>query len=251
MNDLNVLETEINYRFKNQDLLLLALTHRSFSAHHNERLEFIGDSLLNCVMALELYRRFPTIDEGVMSRVRASLVCQDALHTVALHLKLQNFLRMGDGELKSGGLQRPSLLADAVESILGAIFLDANDFHVVQQVIGRLFGNTLAHVDPNTDGKDAKTQLQEYLQGRHMGLPEYTVTAIRGAAHQQEFDVECLVKKYELRTSGTAGSRRAAEQEAASKALSQLIPILGTGNGEGGKKHHGAHHLRKKKPLES
>ncbi len=221
--NLKVLEKRIGYPFKNRQLLQMALTHRSFSTRHNERLEFIGDSLLNCAMALELYRRFPEINEGMMSRVRASLVCQDALHEVALRLGFPDYLRMGEGEIKSGGSFRPSILADSVESVFGAIFMDSDDFRVIQQVIGRLFSDALAHVNPEKDGKDAKTQLQEYLQGRHIALPEYTVVAIRGAAHQQEFDVDCYVKKFDLHTSGTAASRRAAEQDAAGKALSRLI----------------------------
>ena len=225
--DLSVLESRIGYTFKDIRLLQTALTHRSYSAKHNERLEFIGDSLLNCVMALELYSRFPDINEGVMSRVRASLVCQDALHEVALRLGFPNYLRMGEGEIKSGGTKRPSILADSVESVFGAIFLDSGDFKVIQQVIGTLFKESLLHVDPDRDGKDAKTQLQEYLQGRHIALPEYKVVAIRGAAHQQEFDVDCHVSKFNLHTSGTATSRRAAEQEAAGKALDQLLALAG------------------------
>ncbi len=245
--ELNKLEQHIGYTFKDIRLLQLALTHRSFSAQHNERLEFIGDSLLNCTMALELYIRFPEINEGVMSRVRASLVCEEALHEVALRLGLSNCLRMGDGEIKSGGKTRPSILADAVESILGAIFLDSNDFRVIQRVVGELFSNALAQVNLDTAGKDAKTQLQEFLQGRHIPLPLYTVTATRGAAHKQEFDVDCHVRKYDLHTSGTANSRRAAEQEAAGKALTQLISLMGDRKGLAGKKAHApAPHVKKK-----
>lgn len=236
--DLNVLEERIGYLFKDRQLLRMALTHRSFGAQHNERLEFIGDSLLNCAMALELYRRFPEINEGVMSRVRASLVCQDALHEVALRLGFPDYLRMGEGEIKSGGSHRPSILADAVESVFGAIFMDADDFRVVQQVIGRLFADSLAHVNPDKDGKDAKTQLQEYLQGRHIALPEYTVVAVRGAAHQQEFDVDCYVKKFNLHTSGTAASRRAAEQKAAGKALASLVASESQYKVDGSRKGH-------------
>ncbi len=249
--NLKKLEKQLDYIFKDVRLLQMALTHRSFSTQHNERLEFIGDSLLNCTMALELYRRFPDINEGVMSRVRASLVCQDALHEVALKLGLSNCLRMGDGEIKSGGKTRPSILADAVESILGAIFLDSNDFTVIQKVVGMLFTNALAHVNPDTAGKDAKTQLQEYLQGRHIPLPQYTVMATRGAAHQQEFDVDCYVRKYDLHTSGTANSRRAAEQEAAGKALTQLVEMLGAEKAPQNRKGHtGTPHVKKKKTTD-
>lgn len=245
--DLKVLEERIGYPFKDRQLLQMALIHRSFSAQHNERLEFIGDSLLNCAMALELYRRFPDINEGVMSRVRASLVCQDALHEVALRLGFPDYLRMGEGEIKSGGPHRPSILADSVEAVIGAIFMDADDFRVIQQVIGRLFSDTLAHVNPDKDGKDAKTQLQEYLQGRHMALPEYSVVAVRGAAHQQEFDVDCHIRKFDLHTSGTASSRRAAEQEAAGKALAYL-EALETGHQKvgGSRKGHAGPKGKKK-----
>ncbi len=249
--DLKVLEERLGYRFRDRQLLRMALTHRSFGAHHNERLEFVGDSLLNCAMALELYHRFPSIDEGVMSRVRASLVCQEALHEVALRLGFSDYLRMGEGEIRSGGSHRPSILADAVESVFGAVFMDANDFQVVQQVIGRLFSASLAHVDPDKDGKDAKTQLQEYLQGRHIALPEYTVVAVRGAAHQQEFDVDCYVKKFNLHTSGTAASRRAAEQEAAGKALASLAASsTGQHKMDGHKKAHTGNGMKKKKTVE-
>ena len=252
--DLKVLEERLGYVFKDKQLLQKALTHRSFSAQHNERLEFIGDSLLNCAMALELYRRFPAINEGVMSRVRASLVCQEALHEVALRLGFSNYLRMGEGEIKSGGSRRPSILADAVESVFGAVFMDSDDFQVIQRVIGNLFSEALAHVNPDKDGKDAKTQLQEYLQGRHVALPEYTVVAVRGAAHQQEFDVDCFVKKFNLHTSGTAASRRAAEQEAAGKALASL-EASGTvgkpkGDGHGHGRPHTGYGMKKKKTVD-
>ena len=173
----------IGYRFSDPELLLRALTHRSHGAAHNERLEFLGDSVVNCVVALALYRKFPMLTEGELSRLRASLVSQPSLARIAAAHDFGDRLRLGEGEVKSGGARRPSMLADAVEAVVGAAFLDGG-FPAAETVVGRLFGDALTKVDPLTTGKDPKTQLQEYLQARRLALPRYSVTAIRGEAHE-------------------------------------------------------------------
>lgn len=215
---MNVLQERIGYSFRQIDLLETAMTHRSFSSHHNERLEFLGDSLLNCVTAINLYERYAGLNEGDLSRLRSSLVRQQALYEIAQKLDISGFLRLGEGELKAGGFKRPSILADAMEALFGAIFLDAG-FEAVRRVITQLFADMMKGLDPETFGKDAKTQLQEFLQGHKMALPEYRVVATHGAAHNQEFDVECTIVKFGIHVFGTGSSRRAAEQEAARKAL--------------------------------
>ncbi len=215
---LSDLENRLDYRFSNPALLEQALTHRSHSARHNERLEFLGDSVLNCAVASLLYDRFARIDEGDLSRLRANLVKQAALADIAQQLDLSPYLRLGEGELKSGGFRRPSILADTLEAIFGAVFLDSG-FDEASRVIRRQYQTALAGVDPKTLGKDAKTLLQEYLQGRRIALPLYAVVATHGAAHSQEFEVECAIPRLEVLVRGTGGSRRAAEQEAARQAL--------------------------------
>jgi ribonuclease-3 len=185
---------------------------------HNERLEFLGDSILNCVVASLLFERYSTIDEGDLSRLRANLVKQQSLYEIAQRLELSQFLRLGEGELKSGGFRRPSILADTLEALFGAIFLDAG-FNAARDVIRALYIPILDTVDPKTLGKDAKTLLQEYLQGKKIPLPQYNVVATHGAAHNQEFEIECLVPKLEIQVFGTGGSRRAGEQAAAKLAL--------------------------------
>jgi ribonuclease-3 len=221
---LNTLEAKLDYQFKSAGLLEQALTHRSHSAKHNERLEFLGDSVLNCAIATLLYDRFSRIDEGDLSRLRANLVKQASLAEIAQRLELSRYLRLGEGELKSGGFRRPSILADTVEAIFGAIFIDA-DFETASKVIAKLYQPVMETVDPKTLGKDAKTLLQEYLQGRKLALPIYTVVATHGAAHSQEFEVECAIPKLEVQVVGTGGSRRAAEQEAAKRALEAALAI--------------------------
>lgn len=218
---LSPLESRLHYEFRNGDLLRQALTHRSHSPTHNERLEFLGDSVLNCAVAALLFQRFSKLDEGDLSRVRANLVKQQSLYEIAQSLPLADNLRLGEGELKSGGFRRPSILADALEAILGAVFLDGG-FEAAQGVIKRLYAPILDNIDPRTLGKDAKTLLQEYLQGRRMALPQYAVTATLGAAHSQEFEVECAVPKLDIKVSGSGASRRAAEQAAARLALDAL-----------------------------
>ncbi|UCV13120.1 ribonuclease III [Dechloromonas denitrificans] len=211
----------IGHRFADPSLLKTALTHRSFGSPNNERLEFLGDGLLNCVVAAALYRRFPAMPEGDLSRQRANLVRQDALHGLALKLKVGEFLRLGEGELKSGGAQRPSILADALEALFGAIYLDAG-FEAVDAVINRLYQPLFEALTPGEVKKDAKTCLQEWLQGRKKALPKYHLLEATGAAHEQRFEVACEIENPPLRTIGHGTSRRIAEQVAADNALKVL-----------------------------
>jgi len=215
---LATLETRLGHRFGDQALLEQALTHRSHGARHNERLEFLGDSVLNFVVAAMLYQRYPKLDEGDLSRVRANLVKQASLADIAQRLDLSQFLRLGEGELKSGGFRRPSILADTVEALFGGVFLDAG-FEAARKVIEGQYEPVLASVDLQTLGKDAKTLLQEFLQGRKMALPVYTVVATHGAAHSQQFEVECAVAGFDIKVVAAGASRRAAEQSAAKLAL--------------------------------
>jgi ribonuclease-3 len=220
--DLPGLETRLGYKFSAIKLLQQALTHRSHSAPHNERLEFLGDSVLNCAIAHLLFERYTKLDEGDLSRLRSNLVKQQTLYEVAQRIELAQYLRLGEGELKSGGFRRPSILADTMEALFGAIFLDGG-FERARLTIAKLYHPIMETVDPQTLGKDAKTLLQEYLQGRKIALPTYNVVATHGAAHNQEFEVECLIPKLEIRVTGAGASRRAAEQAAAKKAL-ELAP---------------------------
>jgi ribonuclease-3 len=216
--NLQLLQTRLGYTFRDAGLLQQALTHRSHSSLHNERLEFLGDSILNCVVASILYERFSHLDEGDLSRLRANLVKQQSLYEIAQKLELSQFLRLGEGELKSGGFRRPSILADTLEALLGAIFLDAG-FDAARDAIRAFYIPLLDTVDPRTLGKDAKTLLQEFLQSRKISLPTYNVIATHGAAHSQEFEIECLVPKLGIQVFGRGGSRRAGEQAAARLAL--------------------------------
>lgn len=215
------LQQGIGYRFSDAALLAQALTHRSHSALHNERLEFLGDSVLNCVVAAELFERFGALPEGELSRMRAHLVRQQALHAVAQALALGEQLQLGEGELKSGGSARPSILADAFEALVGAIFIDGG-FGAARQAVLHLYQPLLAGLDPESLGKDPKTLLQEFLQSRRIALPQYSVLATRGAAHEQNFEVECLIPQLSVRTTGSGSSRRTAEQEAAMRAFEQI-----------------------------
>jgi ribonuclease-3 len=205
-------------------LLEQALTHRSHGARHNERLEFLGDSVLNFVVAAMLFERYSKIDEGDLSRLRANLVKQASLADIAQRLELSQYLRLGEGELKSGGFRRPSILADTVEALFGAVFLDAG-FDAARRVIVRQYQPVLASVDPKTLGKDAKTLLQEFLQGRKLALPVYTVVATHGAAHSQQFEVECAIPALEIKVMAPGASRRAAEQSAAKLALEAALAV--------------------------
>ncbi|MEY3721554.1 MAG: hypothetical protein RL618_2073, partial [Pseudomonadota bacterium] len=182
--DIDLLQSRLGHTFRNPGLLQQALTHRSHSSLHNERLEFLGDSVLNCVVASLLFHRYASIDEGDLSRLRANLVKQQSLYEVAQRLELSQCLRLGEGELKSGGFRRPSILADTLEALFGAIYLDAG-FDAAYQVISTLYEPIIEIVDPRTLGKDAKTLLQEYLQGKKIPLPQYNVVATHGAAHNQ------------------------------------------------------------------
>jgi ribonuclease-3 len=220
-----LLQKRLGHQFNNVALLQQALTHRSHSVSHNERLEFLGDSILNCVVASILFDTFENIDEGDLSRVRANLVKQQSLFEIAQKMELSQFLRLGEGELKSGGFRRPSILADTLEALFGAIFLDAG-FEAAREVIRSLYEPILVSVDPTTLGKDAKTLLQEFLQSKKIALPLYNVVATHGAAHNQEFEIECLVPKLEIQVFGTGGSRRAGEQAAAKLALETALNLL-------------------------
>lgn len=215
------LERALGHVFNDRTLLQTALTHRSHSSPHNERLEFIGDSVLNCVIALELYERFPQLPEGDLSRLRANLVRQDTLHQIAEKLDLGKMLRLGEGELKSGGHRRPSILADAMEALIGATHLDSG-FVPAAAMVRRLYLSHLEAIVPGQEAKDAKTRLQEYLQGRRMALPTYSLLSTGGEAHAQQFQVACEVPSLRLRTEGIGSSRRAAEQMAAQKAMESL-----------------------------
>jgi len=220
-----LLQKRLGHQFNDVALLQQALTHRSHSVSHNERLEFLGDSILNCVVASILFDTFQNIDEGDLSRVRANLVKQQSLFEIAQKMELSQFLRLGEGELKSGGFRRPSILADTLEALFGAIFLDAG-FDAARNVIRSLYEPILVSVDPTTLGKDAKTLLQEFLQSKKIALPQYNVVATHGAAHNQEFEIECLVPKLEIQVFGTGGSRRAGEQAAAKLALETALSLL-------------------------
>ena len=211
---------DLNYRFNKSALLLAALTHRSHSAEHNERLEFLGDGVLDCVIARLLYEGHAQWTEGELSRARAYLVKEEQLAILAQRLRLGELIRIGDGEEKSGGRERQSMLADSMEAIFGAIWMDGG-FNAVEQVITHLYAPLLAVYDPNIHGKDAKTRLQEWLQARGQPVPLYTSTA-HGHAHEQEFEVECRITGLNITTRGRANSKRAAEQLAAGLALATV-----------------------------
>lgn len=213
-------ERIFGYVFQSREILKQALTHRSFGTAHNERLEFLGDSILNCIIAQALYERFLNVREGDLSRLRANLVRQETLAEIAQGLGLGEQLRLGEGELKSGGFRRPSILADGLEALFGAVFLDGG-FDKARETVLRLFEPYLSNLDPQHSGKDAKTTLQEFLQGRRLALPQYLLRATRGEAHAQEFEVECLIPELGITAIGRGTSRRSAEQEAAKRAFEQ------------------------------
>ncbi|HXZ47511.1 MAG TPA: ribonuclease III [Usitatibacter sp.] len=215
------LERGIGHRFASPEYAGQALTHRSFGTPHNERLEFLGDSLLNCAVATLLYERFPALTEGELSRLRAALVNQSSLSEIAQKLALGERMRLGEGELKSGGFRRPSILADALEALLGAVYLDAG-FEAARKSVEHLFAERLERAAASPVDKDPKTGLQEHLQGRRLQLPRYAVTRTEGEAHDQTFTVECRVDDLGLAATGTGPSRRAAEQAAAAGVLAQL-----------------------------
>jgi ribonuclease-3 len=215
------LQERLGYRFVQPDLLRRALTHCSFGADHNERLEFLGDAVLSTAISALLYERHGDSDEGDLTRVRAHLVREDSLHRVALLLGLPEALRLSEGELRGGGAQRPSILADALEAVIGAVFLDGG-FEPARALVRGLFGEVIQATEVESWGKDAKTELQEWLQARRVPVPAYRITATRGQAHAQIFEVECAVAALDLAECGEGRSRRAAEQEAARRMLDGL-----------------------------
>ncbi len=234
MADHAALAHRLGHAFTDRSLLQRALTHRSHSVPHNERLEFLGDAVLNFVVASLLHARFPALDEGDLSRLRANLVNQAALARLAGKLGLSDCLRLGEGELRSGGAQRPSILADALEAVFGAVYLDGG-FDAVARVIEGQYQRLLDTIDPQADGKDAKTRLQEMLQARHLKLPQYSILEVQGAAHDQQFRVQCRVDELDVVDSAQGHSRRAAEQAAAARVIAalQALPMQRRG------KHHG------------
>lgn len=224
------LPAALGHRFAHPELLEQALTHRSWGARHNERLEFVGDAVLNCVIAHELYQRFPDLPEGDLSRARASLVNRDMLADVARRLDLGSAVRLGEGEQRSGGPERPSILADAFEAVLGAVFLDAG-FEASRAAVTRAFDDVLRDADPAALGKDPKTRLQEWLQARRLPLPDYRVVDVAGEAHAQTFTAECAIPAFELALTGSGSSRRAAEQAAAEAAWRAAVAAARKGQG--------------------
>lgn len=210
------------YTFKQQELLEQALTHRSFSrTANNERLEFFGDSILNLVISKYIYRQFPDADEGELSRIRASLVKQETLALVAMDMGLGAHIHLGGGELKSGGYRRASILADVLEAVIAAIYLDS-DYQQTETVILKLFQNYLQNLPDAAELIDPKTRLQEILQARKLELPEYEVEQTRGKSHNQIFTVSCNIAMLDLKTSGSGSSRKKAEQQAATKMLTRI-----------------------------
>ena len=218
---LDALQARLGYRFADAVLLQRALTHRSFGADHNERLEFLGDAILNMAVSDLLYQRFAGSDEGDLTRVRAHLVREDSLHRAALVLGLPEVLRLSEGEARGGGAQRPSILADAVEALIGALYLDGG-LPPAARLVRQLFGDLISGTEAESWAKDAKTELQEWLQGRKLPVPAYRIVATRGQAHAQTFDVECAVPALGLAEQGEGRSRRVAEQEAARRLLAKL-----------------------------
>ncbi|AWX14453.1 ribonuclease III [Mergibacter septicus] len=215
------LEKKIGYHFQQPALLKQALTHRSAATLHNERLEFLGDSILNFTIGEALYHKFPQVNEGDLSRMRATLVREKTLAMLAREFQLGDYLTLGPGELKSGGFRRDSILSDCVEAIIGAIYLDAG-WQAVMPVIQQWYQELLTQIQPGDNQKDPKTRLQEYLQGKRLPLPLYDVIDIKGEAHNQTFTVECKTSKPELTVSGKGSSRRKAEQAAAKAILVAL-----------------------------
>jgi ribonuclease-3 len=216
------LADRLGYVFRRPELLAQALTHRSHGANHNERLEFVGDAVLDCAVAAALFERFPGIPEGELSRVRASLVNRDTLARLGRGLGLSAVIRLGEGELRSGGHERPSIIADALEAIFGAVFVDAG-FDAARAVIERVYAPELIDLDPAALGKDPKTRLQEWLQARRIPVPEYSVTGVVGEAHAQTFTIECRIPSIAVVAVGSGTSRRAAEQAAAAEAYAAAV----------------------------
>ncbi len=219
---LDSLQQQLGYQFKNLALITQALTHRSYAANNNERLEFLGDGALNYIIAHQLFERFQKLSEGDLSRLRAQLVKESTLYEIAQTLNLGEFLKLGEGELKSAGWRRPSILADALEALIGAVYLDGGH-EAAEQLVIKLYTQKLTTIDPTIIDKDAKSLLQEYLQSRKIDLPDYQVVNIEGEAHAQTFQVSCNIINLKIHTTGEGTSRRAAEQHAAQLALAQII----------------------------
>lgn len=216
--NLEKLSDRLGYQFKLVALLTQALTHRSYSANNNERLEFLGDGALNFIIANQLFTRFNKLTEGDLSRLRAALVKESTLAEIAISLDLGELIKLGEGEVKSEGFKRPSMLADALEAIVGAIYVDGG-YEAAQLVVNKLFHAKLIDINPKVIDKDAKSQLQEYLQGKKLDLPDYSVLLIEGEAHAQTFKVQCSIQKLLIKTVGVGNSRRFAEQQSAQLAL--------------------------------
>ena len=215
------LQDRLGYRYKQPGLLKRALTHRSFGVDHNERLEFLGDAVLSLAVSSLLYEHFSGSDEGDLTRVRAHLVREDSLHRVALSLGLPQVLWLSEGEARGGGAQRPSILADALEAVIGAAFVDGG-FEAAHRIVQGLFTDVISNADVDKWAKDAKTELQEWLQARRLSVPEYRITETRGQAHAQTFEVECMVAALAVSNRGEGRSRRTAEQIAAKLVLDEL-----------------------------
>lgn len=220
-NSLSELQVLLNYKFIKTKLLLNAVTHRSFSSNHNERLEFLGDSVLSLAISSLLFDKLANLPEGDLSRVRANLVRQETLHQLALKLDLPRVLRLGEGEAKSGGHHRPSILADTLEALIGAVYLDA-DYLTAEALVHRLFASIDIQPEMSAAAKDSKTALQEWLQARQFQLPLYVVVGTTGAAHKQNFQVECMIQELDLKSVGNGAARRSAEQAAAASMLTLL-----------------------------
>lgn len=219
---LDALQQRLGYRFSQAGLLQRALTHRSFGQQHNERLEFLGDAVLNLAVSTLLFERFAGSDEGDLTRIRAHLVREDSLHRLALQLRMPEALRMSEGEARGGGAQRPSILADAVEAVIGAAFLDGG-YDAAREIVRGLLGELISASGIEHWAKDAKTALQEWLQARKLPVPGYRIVETRGQAHAQTFTVECEVPALSLTKRGDGRSRRVAEQEAARQMLDELL----------------------------
>lgn len=216
-------QKRLGYRFKEPRLLEQALTHRSFGTPNNERLEFLGDGVLGCAIAEALCTRFPDLPEGRLTSLRAALVREETLAEVARELKLDGYVRLGEGERAGAEQVRPSILADALEAVFGAVFLDGG-YEQARAAILRVYAGRIDALDPDAQAKDAKTRLQEALQARRLKLPQYRVTAVKGEAHRQTFEVECVVEELGVSALGEGSSRRRAEQQAAEGVLSRIVP---------------------------
>jgi ribonuclease-3 len=225
-NAIDTLLKKLEYSFNDIELLNEALTHRSFAARNNERLEFLGDGILNFVVAHELFKIYPDVQEGDLSRLRANLVNKESLAEIAHELALGDVIKLGSGELKSGGFRRPSILADAVESILGAVYCDSG-FEACRKLIVRLYASKLTSTIDLQSLKDPKTRLQELLQSRSYRLPDYQVTNITGQAHAQKFYLTCRIEQMNIEVKGEGKSRRKAEQVAAQKAITEVESFFG------------------------